>query len=83
MQCIFSSVCLVFYTCGSVAVVGLQQVMYSSSEDTNIIEVCVAVTSPDQSFGCPICGSFGVVIETADSTASESLMHFLLCFKEI
>ena len=67
---------VLFYTCCLVAVVGLQQVVYRSSEDTNI-EVCVAVTSPDPSIGCPICRGFAVGIETADITASESLKYLL------
>ena len=56
------------------AVVGLENVSYSYSEEESQPEVCLVVTSP--SVQCPICTNFTVMIETTDVTAG-TLIKFL------
>ena len=49
------------------AVVGLERINQSVSEDVGVVEVCVVVTSPD--IQCPIEFPFNVSLSTADGGA--------------
>ena len=49
------------------AVVGLEQTFYSTSEDRGSVEVCVVVHLPD--IDCPIQFPFTVLLSTTDFSA--------------
>ena len=51
------------------AVVGLEVVFQNVSEGVGVVEVCVVVFSPNETFNCPISFSFSVSLSTSDVTA--------------
>ena len=54
------------------AVVGLERINLTVSEDMGVVELCVRVFEPD--IECPIEFPFDVVLSTADRTAG---MYYL------
>ena len=53
----------------TVAVVGLEEMMYSVSESDGAVELCAVVYIPYESFDCPIAFWFSVSLSTSDNSA--------------
>ena len=59
------------YPLTPVAVVGLEQTFYSTSDDGGAVEVCIVVYMPD--INCPIKFPFNISLST------EQVFHFCVC----
>ena len=67
---------MLFFSLTSEAVVGLENTIYSVSENVGVVEVCAIVYSP--TIDCPIEIPFDVSLSTSDNTAGIMLvcMHY-------
>ena len=55
--------------------VGLEETVFSVTEDTSSVELCVIVYQPNAGLSCPIDFEFDVTLSTEDDTAGKSCLH--------
>ena len=60
-----------------VAVVGLEQIFYSVSEDVGVVELCAVVNEPN--IDCPIAFPFDVPLSTSDNSAGKRDVNTIVC----
>ena len=65
-----------FFSLTSEAVVGLENIIYSVSENVGVVEVCAIVYSP--TIDCPIKIPFDVSLSTSDNTAGIMLVFMYI-----